>query len=440
MMGEDKSSSNVTRRDMLKYATAGAAGLIIGGVGGYSLAPQEAGEGAKGTTAGKIRIGSTYPLTGFAAGDGQEMLRGSTMAIEEINASGGILGMQVEHIVIDAEDMAPEKIISAFERLINQEKVNAIINGFILGTGPEYDLVSETPTIYMHANTYQPNADMVKQNPDKYWMTFHCDPTEIWYGIGFPKIMQRLIDSGVWKPYNTKVAVLTSNIPYSTSIAKLFQEEVKKIGWTVSLYEQVTLPTVEWGPILAKIRKDPPGLVFQAHYAPADLATFTKQFMEDPTPSLVYEQYGPSIPEFLELAGSDANGIIWSTVIGPLADAHANAYRKRYQERWKDQAGWSQNGIQYDLFKMYLEAVAVAGDPTDIRKVAGIIENGIYRGVCGGYSFIKEDHTVPCYPANTLDPSLGMPHLHFQIQGQEHKLIFPDPYATDKFVLPKWLS
>jgi branched-chain amino acid transport system substrate-binding protein len=431
----------MSRRDFLKVAgAAGGAGLVLGGAGGYLAAPKGTTSGPAAQMGEPIRIGSTYPLTGYAAGDGEEMRRGSTMAIEEINASGGVLGRQIEHIIIDAEDMAPEKIISAFERLINTEKVHAIINGFILGTGPEYDLVSETPTIYMHANTFQPNADAVRENPDKYWMTFHCDPTEIWYGIGFPKIMQELIDSGAWEPFNNKVAVLTSDIPYSMNIAQLFQEEVVKIGWEVSLYEQVVLPTVEWGPILSKIREDPPGLVFQAHYAPADLASFTIQFMEDPTPSLVYEQYGPSIPEFLELAGEAAEGIIWSTVIGPLADSVGQEYRQKYRDRWDADAGWSQNGIQYDLFKMYAEAVALAGDPADIQKVAGIIENGIYRGVCGGYSFIKEDHTVPAYPARTLDPGLGLPHLHFQIQDQEHRLFGPYPYAQTEFQRPPWLA
>jgi branched-chain amino acid transport system substrate-binding protein len=434
--------SGISRRDFLKVATAaGGAGLVVGGGIGYLAKPGEAGVGQLAVRSGeKIRIGSTYPLTGYAAGDGQEMLRGATIAIEEINQRGGVLGMEIEHIPIDVEDMSPEKIISAFERLIQRERVHAVINGFILGTGPEYDLVSETPTIYIHTNTFEPNAEAVRQNYEKYRMTFHACPTEIWYGIGFPKIMEQLIESGKWQPTNNKVAVLTSDIPYSMNIAQLFQQEVVKIGWEVSLYEQVTLPTVEWGPVLSKIRENPPGLIFQAHYAPADLAAFTKQFRENPTPSLVYEQYGPSIPEFLDLAGDAANGIIWSTVIGPLADERAQVYREKYRQRWNAEAGWSQNGIQYDSFHLYAQAVAMAGDPADIDQIATIIEEGVYRGVCGGYSFIKEEHTVPSYPSRTLDPSLGMPHLHFQIQDIEHKLIFPPPYAVGEFVLPEWLT
>jgi branched-chain amino acid transport system substrate-binding protein len=44
------------------------------------------------------------------------------------------------------------------------------------------------------------------------------------------------------------------------------------------------------------------------------------------------------------------------------------------------------------------------------------------------------------YPDFTPDPSLGMPHLTFQIQNGEQVLISPDPYTTGKFELPDWLS
>ena len=42
---------------------------------------------------------------------GRKCCRGATIAIEEINQRGGVLGMQIEHIPVDVEDMSPEKII-----------------------------------------------------------------------------------------------------------------------------------------------------------------------------------------------------------------------------------------------------------------------------------------------------------------------------------------
>ena len=46
------------------------------------------------------------------------------------------------------------------------------------------------------------------------------------------------------------------------------------------------------------------------HYLPSELATFTTGFAADPTDSLLYVQYGASVPEYLELAKDAANGVV----------------------------------------------------------------------------------------------------------------------------------
>ncbi|HXF35556.1 MAG TPA: ABC transporter substrate-binding protein, partial [Actinomycetota bacterium] len=204
-------------------------------------------------------------------------------------------------------------------------------------------------------------------------------------------------------------------------------------------YEQVTAPLAEWGPVLAKIRQDPPGLIFHADYIPGDLASFTQQFMADPTPSLLYEQYGPSVPEYLDLAGEDANGVIWSTVIGTLQDEMGSAFLRRYEERFGAKAGLSQAGGEYDMVHLWARAAAMAGDPFDFERVNEELHRSIYRGVSGTFRFVPGELTVPPYPDAVNDPSLGMPHLTFQIQDLEHVLIDPEPYTMGEFQLPEHL-
>ena len=60
------------------------------------------------------------------------------------------------------------------------------------------------------------------------------------------------------------------------------------------IYEEVTAPNADWGPILSKIRANPPGLIYMTDYIPGDLASFVKQFVTAPTQSLLYQQYGPA--------------------------------------------------------------------------------------------------------------------------------------------------
>jgi branched-chain amino acid transport system substrate-binding protein len=420
-------------------AAAGVGGLVLGGLTGYGAARvTESGGGGTGSVFGPIKIGAALPLTGWAAADGQEMKRGLEMAVEEAKARGDV-GGDITLSILDVENMGPEIVTNAFRRLIDQEKVDAIIIGYVVGTGPEYDIVAEAGIPYLHVNTYETTAQLVRQNPDKYWMIFQGDPTEIWYGSGLPVFIEALVESGRWEPANSKAVVITSDNPYSITIAELFIEGAKQLGWDIPVYEQVVTPVADWGPVIAKIRQVQPALIVNTNYTPSDLATFTKEIVADPPPALLYEQYGPSVPEFLELAGDAAEGVLWSTVIGVLPDQMANDWRQRYLQRFGEPPGFSNAGSEYDMVNIYLRAVAMAGGPKDRRRVCEYIKSMIHRGVCGTYSFTTPDNTVPTYPAAVKDPSLAMPHLYFQIQDGRHRVIGPDPYIEAEFRLPPWL-
>ena len=64
----------------------------------------------------------------------------------------------------------------------------------------------------------------------------------------------------------------------------------------------------DWRAFLAKVRQDPPDLVVNTDWVPANASTFITQFLEDPTDSLVFIQYGPSVPEFLDLTKDKGHG------------------------------------------------------------------------------------------------------------------------------------
>jgi len=177
-------------------------------------------------------------------------------------------------------------------------------------------------------------------------------------------------------------------------------------------------------------------MLFTTTYNPADNAAMAKQWAANPLPTLVYQQYGPSVPEYLDLAGDAANGIIWATVLGLLPDKIGNDFRSRYNAKFGKQPGWANAGGVYDEVWVWAKAVALAGDPKDYKKIAAITETSIHRGVTGGISFVN--HAGQAYPAQTNDPSLGQSHIIVQIQNGEHKVISPQPYTNGEFQLPPW--
>lgn len=79
-----------------------------------------------------VRIGILSPLTGGAAGTGQAQQAGFQLALQEINAAGGVLGQPLEIIIEDTQAAAPVAL-AAFEKLMTEDDVEFIAGGFSSG-------------------------------------------------------------------------------------------------------------------------------------------------------------------------------------------------------------------------------------------------------------------------------------------------------------------
>jgi branched-chain amino acid transport system substrate-binding protein len=396
-----------------------------------------------------IPVGQAAPLTDFAAADGVEFKNGLTLACEEINALGGILGRPLEPYFEDTVQMGDATNVQAVQRLIDRRSVHAVINGYNVGSGAVIqDVIADSGIIYVHYDTTIAHNNLIKSNPKKYFGSFQGDPAEFWYGSGLLDYLKALSASGQWKPANDKVAIITSAGVYSVNIANAVKEKSGQYGWKVSLFETVNVPISEWGPTLAKIRQEPPGLIVITHFYPGDLAQFMIQFVRNPTPSLVYMQYGPSIPAFRDVGKEAVNGVLYATVIAALQDEIGNDFEKRYKAKFGANAGHLSGCQPYDGAYIWAAAAAMAGgtgepgNDAQNRKVADRMRAMIHRGVCGTTRFIASEQAAYQYPAQTKDPSLGMPHQFLQIQDFKKgpALIGPELYATGKFMTPPWIK
>jgi branched-chain amino acid transport system substrate-binding protein len=73
----------------------------------------------------KIKLGAVLPLTEIT---GKDASRSMQLAVKQINAAGGLLGKQVELIIVD-DEMKPDKAVAAVEKLVNTDKVDIIVGG-----------------------------------------------------------------------------------------------------------------------------------------------------------------------------------------------------------------------------------------------------------------------------------------------------------------------
>lgn len=398
-----------------------------------------------------ILIGGANPLTGWAASDGLEFKNGLDLAVEEINAMGGILGRPLEVAHDDTKSMSGADTSQALRRLIDRNGVHAVFTGYAIGSqNAEYDVAADAGIIYMNMNTLQQHADMITAEPDKYWGCFQGDPPEVWYGPGYLKFISNLRDTGQWTPQNNKLAIISGASTYSIAIATAIEAEAAAHGWELAFApEVVATPTSEWGPVLQKCREANPAAICNTHFVAAEIAACQNQFMQNPTNSLMYYQYGPILKAFTDIAQSNANGVTASILLATLRDERGRAYDQKYKEKFGEDSTPSAGLQTYSMCHHWAIAAALAGgtgEPGDAdqnRKVAENIKRITFRTPGGTMAFHPELQMALPYPGYTDDPTLGMPHQYYQIQDwqkTERALISPAPYAPDRFVLPPWMS
>ena len=388
-----------------------------------------------------IRIGvPTAQSSAAGVADHQDWLNGVSMAIEEINAAGGVAGRPLEAVVVDIDILSPEGTVASFQSL-TEAGVDAIISAFVLIPQPAMDVAAAAGVPYLHGNTQVASLDLYKSDPQRYRNIFQIDVPETFYGSGFIRFLSELKASGDWTPKNTRVDIVQEQIAYTQVISQATQEAIAASGgeWELGEVIDIQFPVQDWSPVIRALKASDAGVIMIDHWVAAELAAFANTYAYDPVEgALVYLQYGPSQPEFLDLAGPAAEGFIWGSVIGTYADEAGMAFREAYMDKFPGTMGLVYTGSGYDTTKMLAQIWAEV-DPAEHDAVGEALRGVRYKGVCGTYRFDNDTQSGTSYPAQVSDPEEGQAHLIFQVQGGEHMIISPSPYEQSTFQPAHWM-
>ena len=179
--------AELRRRRWTLSAAAAVIGLVAaacGSSGGDSTAAPSTGGGGSTPTGAPILIGGPFAQTGPAGiADHKDCWNGTQMAIDEINAAGGIKGRPLKLEVTDIDMLTPAGVQTAFQNLADK-KVNAIVSPFVITYQPALDVSAAAGIPYLSGGTSSPTIKVAKADPAKYW-NFVSDPAESYYGGGF---------------------------------------------------------------------------------------------------------------------------------------------------------------------------------------------------------------------------------------------------------------
>lgn len=385
-------------------------------------------------------IGSALPLTGPAAGDGRELRNGSRLAIAEINSRGGVAGRPIEQLVVDTDLTTTDGVERALARLIDAE-VDAITLGYAYTLRPG-DLagVGAYGCPVLSSMTSEELTGWVQDDHQQLAQIFQVGPTEIHYGRGAIRFLDQLRACGTWTPPNRRITFVETAIIGGHIADAATLEAAERTGWQVDSLIDVATWNADVDRVVAELRRTEPAAVVLALYVPSELAAFQRAFREQPTDTLVYGIYSPSVPEFRELSGAAAEGVVWSTVTGSYSDVIGRRFAERYAQAFDAAPGQSLAGASYDQVGLLAGAWAGVGNPRAFRKVGDELRRMTYRGVNGTYLLGHDRQCAMSYPDETPDPSIGQAHLVFQIQDGRQRILHPAPYAEAAFRLPRWFS
>jgi branched-chain amino acid transport system substrate-binding protein len=367
------------------------------------------------------------------------MIAGSALAIAEINASGGVGGRPVQQVVVDVDPMEPDSVTRALELLVDEE-VDAITTGWMYAERAAVDAVAPYGCPYLNAFTSEYVAQLVRDEPDEYGSIFQVCATEAAYGPGFIRSLDTLAASGAWRPPNRRLMFVEASVQSGHMATDSTLAAAERSGWSVEAIEEIPVSVSSWEWTLRRIREICPAAVMLAHWLPEEAAAFQREFAANPTPSLVYVVYSPSVPAYVEEAGRAADGVLWSTVTGSYGDAIGRDFMRRFERAFGRRPGRSHAGIAFDEVQLLARAWGRIGNPRRFRDITAEIARVPYRGVNGVYYLGADTHCALSFPETTPDPSLGQAHLVMQVQDGESRVLAPDIYSEATFRPPPWVA
>lgn len=414
-------ATSFSRRALLRL---GLASTVLCSLAGAALAQDKL-----------VKIGVLAPLTGPAAADGEEVVRGVTLAVEEINKAGGVAGYTFEVVSGDTGSTA-DAATTAFQKLSGDEAVQAMLTGYATGSNFEIEMMAEAEMPYILSANSEQTKGIVAPDPDSFPTVWSLTPSYDAYNTDLVPIVDKLAAEGKLKLPNKKVALISSDNPYSKTIYEGLKKAFTAAGWTISADEVVPFGEInDWRAFLARVRSHPPAVIINTDYLPPNAATFVTQFSEQPTDSLVFIQYAPSVPEFVDLTKEKSSGIVYNLLGGVLdtpSNPRAKEIKDKFKARWGVESG-TYGVALYEQAYIYFDALAKVGDPAKRKEIGAAIGATDKKTAQGRVAFDPATHL-----AKQGDDFI--PIQFYQIQDGNRVLFSPEAYKTGEFQKPAWMK
>lgn len=363
-----------------------------------------------------FRVGEINSLSGVLAPQGTAVHEGVLYALAEINARGGIRGRKVALATRD-DGGRPDTATTAAHDLIVRENVHALVGGYVDSiVGPVAQVAERERVPYVAASSLDQRLTL---------------RGNVW----FFRIsrLEPFVDATTAVPLTLlpakKVAILYSNTPGATQLARLQKERLEGGGVAVTAFESFQTGTPDFLPLLARVKAGGAELLLMDGFFADDLVLLRQIHGPSGAALRVVGAFGMEFPALIEQLGPLGEGalgaIAWEpgmSLSGDLAGSRAfeEGFRREMGHLPPPLASYGYTAMRAVLSALERAAPGAAG--TEREAVRDALQ--------------RTDLLLPLQRLR-FDPHgdpLGFRVGIFQIQNGRHVLLYPPENATGGIV------
>lgn len=363
---------------------------------------------------------------------GRDTIDSMQLAIDEINAKGGVIGRKLELVVADERE-SPEAGISAVKKLTADEKVDVLIGGCTSGvTLAELPHIARAKTIYLGIGAASPAITArVKQDYDTYKYIFRVSPINAAHQArGLADFIAGFV---MGELAIRKISIIGESAKWVQDLVPILKKGATEAGAEVRMAEIFDAGTADFSPLLAKV-KDSGAQFLVVLLSQASSDVFVKQWYDArfPVPIGGVDVKSMDADFYQRVGGKAISEITGNLSVRAPITAKTVPYWDAFV-RATGRSGPVYTGPgSYDAVYVYAEAVARA-KTVDADAVIKELEKTDMLGTSGRVQF-DENHDVKAGPG-----LVSLVFVQWQDKG-ERVIVWPKETRTGRAILPPWMK
>ena len=318
-----------------------------------------------------IKLGEVHPLTGKEAAFGQSTQRGIRLALEEINARGGVLGRPLATVSEDNQSKAGDSATIA-KKLIARDKVVAVLCGGTSSNCLEIAPVCQAARVPFVATTAT-EASVTEKGNYVFRVCF-IDPFQ---GGVLARFARTTLTA-------KRIALLTSaSSSFSVGLSKAFRERFTALGGEIVVEQKYSEGDKDFRAQLTAIRaQKPDAIIATGNYTEAGLICKQARDLGLTIPLLGGD--GWEAPELLEIGGAAVNGCYYSTHYSAESTVpEVREFVQKYRAKYAGETPDALAALGYDAARIVADALARAGTTEAAKLRDALATTKDFPGVTG---------------------------------------------------------